>query len=63
MQNRKNVNRQDIMIEEQKAAPQELSSDEDSQLEVRERKEKGFEEEDCESDYEDQLDNVRRMKR
>ena len=63
MQNRKNINRQDIMIEEQKAVAREASSDEDSPLEIRERKEKGFEEEDCESDYEDQLDNVRRMKR
>ena len=61
MQNRKNVNRQDMLVEERKAIAQESSSDDE--LQIRDAKEKGFEEADCESDYEDQLDEVRRMKR
>ena len=48
------------MIEERKTVSKEDESDHESRLDVRE---KGFEEVDCESDYEDQLDQVRAMKR
>ena len=58
MQNRKNINRNDMMIEEQKKA---LDSADDSDIDVRD--EKGFDEGDCESDYEDQIDAIRGMKR
>ena len=58
MQNRRRVSRNDAMIEEHKKDEQD--SDSDGQAAQRE---KSFEEEDCESDYEDQLCNIRRAKR
>ena len=58
MQNRRRVSRNDAMIEEHKKAEQ----DSDSEGQTAQR-EKGFEEEDCESDYEDQLCNIRKAKR
>ena len=61
MQNKKNINRQDMMVETKKA--QQVDSGDDSPVEVKESNEKSFEEGDCESDYEDQLDAVRGMKR
>ena len=60
MQNRRRVNRNDAMITEHVKENDEVS---DQESQGKQQNEAGFEEEDCESDYEDQLCNIRKAKR
>ena len=57
MQNRENFSRKDMMVEDHK----QVAESEDSDIDVRDGKD--FDEADCESDYEDQIDAIRGMKR